>query len=127
MLSGGLCGFAISKLRFAVIIEPEGDVVKATPYWRTRLFQRGAGWSALTRNALQGARTRRFEQLLRIQLGVDQETHEAILHLFPVLEAPDDFLIRIGIEFVVRRIVVMRDALDAGAFGQHHRLLQVVT
>ena len=51
-----------------------------------------------------------LKTLVGSTFGSIRYPQEAILHLFPVLIAPDDKLLRIRVELVVRRVVVVREA-----------------
>ena len=61
--------------------------------------------------------------------GFDREdkAEERRLHLVPVLRTPVNFLVRIGIEGVVRRVVVVNDGDDPGALGEDDGLRQIVS
>ncbi len=56
----------------------------------------------------------------------DRHFEEPDHHFFPPLFAEVDFLLRIGVRRVIRRVVEMRGALDHGAGGDHLGLGQGV-
>src|SRR4051812_20580396 len=81
-------------------------------------------WSGFT--ARQQARAGSLKERSRIlQIRVDQETHKAVLHLVPILFAPEDQLRGVRVVLVVRGIVVVRDSNDAGSLGNRHRLCEI--
>src|SRR6266852_5534164 len=58
--------------------------------------------------------------------GRNGDIEPAEHHLVPALLSPAHILGRIGIAWIVRRIIEMRRALDAGTFRHHHRLFKGV-
>ena len=67
------------------------------------------------------------EHRFRFDLRIDQYPEKAVLHFFPVLISPENELVRVGIEFVVRRVVVVGESDDPRAFRQRDRLSEVVS
>ena len=65
-------------------------------------------------------------QTHRIRLHRQRQVDESGEHFLPGLIAPIDVLRRVGIERIVRRIVVPRHAFQHRPFGQHLRLLQII-
>src|SRR6185295_3416182 len=74
----------------------------------------------------QQAWSRRCEDARGIDLRIDENSQEAILHFFPVLIAPNDKLLRIRVELVVRRVVVVREADDSRSLRQRDGLGEIV-
>src|SRR5262245_52849885 len=91
------------------------------------LLLRECGKSRAGLAARQKAWPRRFEHGAGIDFRIDQHAHKTILHFIPVLITPGDQLLRIGIELVVRRIVVVSNSDDSGSFWYGNRLCEIVT
>src|ERR1700692_4702771 len=82
--------------------------------------------AALAESQGCGARRGWPEKLRRRSSGVDCHFHEAVQHLLPGLFAIAHFGLGVRIRWIVRRIVVVPDALQHRAGGKQFRGLQVV-
>src|SRR5438477_11966913 len=79
-------------------------------------------WPGCT--ARKQARSGSLKQRLRILYSwVDKKTHEAVLHLVPILFAPEDELGRIRVVLVISGIVIVRNSHNARSLRYRKRLL----
>ena len=88
-------------------------------------FQSSEGRTGLS--SRQQARTGWGEDSGRLDTRVNENTHEAILHLVPILVSPDDKFVGIGIVLVVRRVVVVSNSDYARTLRQELGFRKVIS